>query len=416
MSNSQIINDNYSNRKLFLNKINHENSFINNSHNTSLPQENSSHINTQIPSIPSFNIFNRNILSINSSKFDHLKSVKRQATLNELNAKENNYINPIYYYQKIDKEKNINKGNIINNTHWLNIIKNKIFSVDINSNIKKGKNISKEEFYNQKNNSINNNYQSINLSNNGIDHCYNNKTLSEQNIFNCKRYKIDNKNLSSNIINIKQYISKDNQINKDYWKSLRNQKIKKEENKKRLKPNYLYNNISKSISINNKKFVKPKISKISKDAPKWFKIVPDWKNELFKEEIAKKEDTIRVFSRFENWITVYPQDYDRRKALEKIKTYKKDVTSELMPKWMEIKYQNIKKNKKDVFKSMDYIKPLRQKVKVMRILMDKNNGDNNMKSIFSIGDFRHNVMTKNDAKYYGNKVSQKPKNFFNEEQ
>ena len=71
---------------------------------------------------------------------------------------------------------------------------------------------------------------------------------------------------------------------------------------------------------------------------------------------------------------------------------------------------------------MDYIKPLRQKPKVMRILMDKDNqGDkkninkiNDKKSIFSFGDFRHDVMTKKEAKYYGSKISQKPKNFFND--
>ena len=99
-------------------------------------------------------------------------------------------------------------------------------------------------------------------------------------------------------------------------------KSKKSRKQKILKPNYLYNVSTKSIKINNKTFIKPKVTKISKDAPKWFKIVPDWKNELFKEEITKKEDTIRVFSRFENWLTVYPGDNNRRKALEKIKIKK----------------------------------------------------------------------------------------------
>ena len=36
--------------------------------------------------------------------------------------------------------------------------------------------------------------------------------------------------------------------------------------------------------------------------------------------INKKEDTIKVFSRYQNWITVTPKNRDRRHALEKKKT------------------------------------------------------------------------------------------------
>lgn len=98
--------------------------------------------------------------------------------------------------------------------------------------------------------------------------------------------------------------------------------------------------------------------------------MPEWKAELFKEEIAKKEDTIKVFSRYQNWITVTTKDPDRRKALEKIKTLKKDVTSKLMPKWMELKYgQN--KIKDDKFKLVEYNYPLRQKPEKMMIYVDK---------------------------------------------
>lgn len=35
------------------------------------------------------------------------------------------------------------------------------------------------------------------------------------------------------------------------------------------------------------------------------------------------------------------------------------------------------------------------------------------KSIFSIGDFRHNVQTKEEADYYGSMVPHAPKSFFN---
>ena len=71
--------------------------------------------------------------------------------------------------------------------------------------------------------------------------------------------------------------------------------------------------------------------------------MPEWKAKLFKDEISNKEDTIKVFSRYQNWITVDSRDLDRRKALERIKILKKDVTSKLMPKWMEIKGREKKK-------------------------------------------------------------------------
>ena len=147
--------------------------------------------------------------------------------------------------------------------------------------------------------------------------------------------------------------------------------------------------------------------------------MPEWKAELFKEEIAKKEDTIKVFSRYQNWITVTTKDPDRRKALEKIKTLKKDVTSKLMPKWMELKYgQN--KIKDDKFKLVEYNYPLRQKPEKMMIYVDKDINYkrlkpidyNPYKSVFNFGDFRHDVMTKNESQYYGAKVSQLPKKFF----
>ena len=140
---------------------------------------------------------------------------------------------------------------------------------------------------------------------------------------------------------------------------------------------------------------------------------------MFKEEIAKKEDTIKVFSRYQNWITVSTQNPDRRKALEKIKILKKDVTSKLMPKWMELKHRENRHND-EKFKLVEYNYPLRQKPNKMMIYVDKDINykrlkpidDNPNKSVFNFGDFRHDVMTKNESQYYGSKVSQLPKKFF----
>ena len=51
----------------------------------------------------------------------------------------------------------------------------------------------------------------------------------------------------------------------------------------------------------------------------------------------KNEDTISIFSRYQNWITVTPKHKDRRHPLEKAKATKKEQTSRIMPKWMEIR-------------------------------------------------------------------------------
>ena len=147
--------------------------------------------------------------------------------------------------------------------------------------------------------------------------------------------------------------------------------------------------------------------------------MPEWKAKLFKDEISNKEDTIKVFSRYQNWITVDSRNLDRRKALEKIKILKKDVTSKLMPKWMEIKDRE-KKNNDDKFKLVEYNKPLRQKASKLMAYVDKDINPNRLKpilynpnkSVFNFMDFRHDLMSEKDTKYYGAKVSQFPKKFF----
>ena len=95
-----------------------------------------------------------------------------------------------------------------------------------------------------------------------------------------------------------------------------------------------------------------------------------------------------------------------------------EVTSKLMPRWMEIKTENSKPI--DLFKSVEYNNPLKQKAKKQMAFVDKelniNKGKtfeyNPSRSIFSYQDFRNDVNTSKEAKYYGEKVSQKPKEFF----
>ena len=113
-----------------------------------------------------------------------------------------------------------------------------------------------------------------------------------------------------------------------------------------------------------------------------------------------------------------PKKKDRRKALEKKRILDKDVTSKLMPRWMEINTDKAKTP--DIFKSIEYNYPVKQRTKRMMALVDKDLNKNNLKtcdynpsrSVFSYQDFRNNVNTNKEAEFYGSKVSQKPKRFF----
>ena len=94
------------------------------------------------------------------------------------------------------------------------------------------------------------------------------------------------------------------------------------------------------------------------------------------------------------------------------------VTNKLMPRWMEIKTG--KSKPVDLFKSVEYNNPVKQKGKRQMAIVDKELNLNRLKpidynpsrSVFSYQDFRNDVFTKDEAKYYGRKVSQKPKKFF----
>ena len=372
----------------------------------------------------SHELFDRNLLSVNNSYFDKYKEVKPRINLCFSVKDENNYLDPLLS-SNIRKDYNheAQKQNNINNLEWFHIIKNKVYIVDEqNSKIKKGNNLSTKEFYKEKGNNI-----SEKNNTNGID-CYN-QGNSIKNIFNVKRYKQGNEIL----INKKEHFPKEKEITQidsdnNYWKKLRiesnnygnngNKRI----NEKKLKENFLYFDKNHKNIIRHKNWWKidanPSKTKISKGAPKWFNIVPNWKSKLFNDELIRKQDTISVFSKNQNWLTVTPKKKDRRNALEKKRILDMDVTSKLMPRWMEIKTDKSKPI--DLFKSIEYNNPIKTKTKRTMAFVDKELNLNRIKtveynpsrSVFSYQDFRCNVVTTKDAKNYGEKVSQKPKRFF----
>jgi hypothetical protein len=160
------------------------------------------------------------------------------------------------------------------------------------------------------------------------------------------------------------------------------------------------------------------LTKTSKDAPDWFNVVPSWKAEQFKKYLENNEDTINIISKHQNWITISPRSMDRKHPLEKMKAENMEVTSKIMPKWMEIKHKKAKRLEN--LKVAEYF-PLKQKAKKLIVFVDKDLNPSKLKSIdydpkrsiFSFGDFRHNIMTKNEKDIYDAKVSQEPKMFFN---
>ena len=187
----------------------------------------------------SHDLFDRNLLSINSSYFDNSKKVKNIVSLNVLNKYENNYLNPLLIIKnRIEEKKEDQKKNNINSLEWFNLIRGKLFSIDINSKVKNGKNVSRNYFYELKNkislpsnknqdnksfdncNNDNNLKQTedknANLTNNnseGYDYNFNTNKSVEK-IFGCKRFKKDNDNLNKiNIVKPEKYY--------DYWKKLK---------------------------------------------------------------------------------------------------------------------------------------------------------------------------------------------------
>lgn len=238
-----------------------------NSNNNSSTYYNSSSLSSPRLRInkSSHNLFDRNLLSVNHSYFDKLKQVKNITSTFQLNKEQNNYLNPLLAYKtRRDETKENQKRNNINSLEWLNIIKSKLFSMDINSEILKGKNISRKKFYEEKNkellfpkkikdNSFENNNSKYNSSyqvenkNNVSDGCdYNYNTIkSIENIFNCKRFKKDSENLNK----LKTNYEKQEKY-ADYWKKLRIEKshstdalINKESkkfNEKLLKNKFFY--------------------------------------------------------------------------------------------------------------------------------------------------------------------------------
>ena len=207
----------------------------------------------------SHELFDRNILSVNNPYFDRFKEVKPKQKIPIPIKDENNYLNPLKSLQ-IRNEQNFEgqQHNNINSLEWFYLIKNKIYIVDHPSRIKKGNNISLNEFYQEKGfpkTEKNNNSRRGYDTNIG-------KSKSISYYFNIKRFKKDNEfliNQKQPFQTEKENVQIDNENN--YWRKLRiERELKnntdnndiKNPNEKKLKNNLYY------FDKNNKNIIRHK--------------------------------------------------------------------------------------------------------------------------------------------------------------
>ena len=145
--------------------------------------------------------------------------------------------------------------------------------------------------------------------------------------------------------------------------------------------------------------------KVSEKSPEWFKS-PNPNADF------SKEGTITLFSRLSGWIYVSGESRNRKHRLgkrevscESGKGSIQDV-SNLAPGWMQRENASVERSVK--FKNFKPPAVLRQERKRM-ILVDQ---DQPEKSIFSIGDFRHDIRTSEEVLLYNQGASNMPKSFY----
>ena len=126
----------------------------------------------------------------------------------------------------------------------------------------------------------------------------------------------------------------------------------------------------------------------------------------FDKELEKQE-TISLLSKTKNWITVTPKHKNRRNPLEYVKV-KNCEGSKILPKWMQNAYSKPLTN--DLFTHKSYTS-IRTGKTTLQLVDKDNNSNKDNKSIFAIGDFRHNVSFKDECKRYEKGLMNRPKNF-----
>ena len=153
----------------------------------------------------------------------------------------------------------------------------------------------------------------------------------------------------------------------------------------------------------------------SVDGPDWFKIQ---EGKLVKEhDITKSQGfdgTVTVLSRISGWITVSPRSRNRQKRLGRYGPFDKSKkgqdfqnVSDLAPAWMQ---SDKERGENKVFVNALPPTCIREdKDKKRMFLIDRVQPE---RSVFSYGDFRHNVTTKEEAQNYSSGLAENTKRPF----
>ena len=191
-------------------------------------------------------LLTRNMFSVNSYKYDNLRNNKNNAKLSQQNIDENNYLKPLEIFKAYKK---YSLGSNVVNKETYNISKEKLFAKSNLSSIKKGLNITYNEFMNYKNRL---------LTENSAKNIYNTfkDKIKDKNLQRTKtqtNYKLNNK---SDVITNKLVLDNINNINNINDNKVNKPRIKyvnpNDFTKKQLTSNFFY------FDKNNKQFMRHK--------------------------------------------------------------------------------------------------------------------------------------------------------------
>lgn len=139
----------------------------------------------------------------------------------------------------------------------------------------------------------------------------------------------------------------------------------------------------------------------SEDAPEWFKVTETTNVKDHKIEKSQGYDgTLTILSRISGWITVSPHSRNRQKRLGRYGPFDKSKkgnnfqnVSDLAPAWMQTEFS---RNDETGYKNQ--LAPVNVRQEKKRVfLVDK---EQPIKNAWSAGNFRHNVMTADEAKKF----------------
>ena len=121
------------------------------------------------------------------------------------------------------------------------------------------------------------------------------------------------------------------------------------------------------------------------NTPSYFRMLdnPNYRNIQHKNAMGQPQNMMQIVSKNQGWITVNPQEMDRKHPLEKSKLGDVTKVNVLSPEWMQVNHQ---KPGPDPLKAIS--PPVAMKSETNRtILVEKNQPK---RSIFNLGTFRHN--------------------------